>query len=239
MDGIEKIALKAVKKSSLPVAREAIRQLSQAKPKKVIGFWNNRDKGIRPELWLDLYTALKESESSELQKLGTEFVQSHPTGIHSLSLHGGNPVAGELVFNNQGACLQCHKVNGEGGLQGPELSLVGDRLNNEKLLESLLYPSAEITPGYGLSSIALTSGSTLAGRLAAEEGDEVLLITPDGKNHQLSRSEIQSISPPVSAMPPMGLTLPPEELRDLIAYLGSRTKAKKPGNKKSSEHGKK
>ena len=239
MDGIEKIALKAVKKSSLPVAREAIRQLSQAKPKKVIGFWNNRDKGIRPELWLDLYTALKKSESSELQKLGTEFVQSHPTGIHSLSLHGGNPVAGQLVFNNQGACLQCHKINGEGGLQGPELSLVGDRLSNEKLLESLLYPSAEITPGYGLSSIALNSGSTLAGRLAAEEGDEVLVITPDGKNHQLARSEIQSISPPVSAMPPMGLTLPPEELRDLIAYLGSRTKAKKPGTKKSSEHGKK
>ena len=239
MDGVEKVALKAVKKSSLPVAREAIHQLSQTKPKKVIGFWNNRDREIRPELWLDLYTAMKKSESSELQKLGAAFVQSHPTGIHSLSLHGGNPVAGELVFNNQGACLQCHKINGEGGLQGPELSLVGDRLSREKLLESLLYPSAEITPGYGLSSIALNSGSTLAGRLAAEEGDEVLVITPDGENHQFARSEIKSISPPVSAMPPMALSLPPEELRDLIAYLGSRTKAKKSGSKKSSEHGKK
>jgi hypothetical protein len=40
-------------------------------------------------------------------------------------------------------------------------------------------------------------------------------------------------------MPPMGFSLPPEELRDLIAYLGSRTKVRKSGIKKGTVHGKK
>ena len=97
-------------------------------------------------------------------------------------------------------CLQCHKISGEGGVQGPELSLVADRLSSEKLLESIVNPSAEITPGYGLSSVSLNTGNNLAGRIAAEENDEILLITPDGTNHSLNRSQIESISP-VSAMP--------------------------------------
>ena len=35
----------------------------------------------------------------------------------------------------------------EEGEQGPDLSLVGIRLKRQKLLESVIYPSAEITPG--------------------------------------------------------------------------------------------
>ena len=58
-----------------------------------------------------------------------------------------------LVFRNQGACLQCHKIDGQGGEQGPELGLVGDRMEPSKLLESLVNPNAEISPGYGLSTV--------------------------------------------------------------------------------------
>ena len=93
-------------------------------------------------------------------------LSSHPTGIHSLSLHGGNPVAGELVFNNQGACLQCHKINGEGGLQGPELAWLRS-LKPRKIVgvSSIQVPKLPLAMAYpALPSIP----EHLGGRLAAE-----------------------------------------------------------------------
>ena len=139
--------------------------------------------------------------------------------------------------------MQCHQIDKEGGVQGPSLSLVGDRLNADKLLESLVNPSAEITPGYGLSSISTLDGITLVGRVAerAEGSSTISVITPDGKETELENDNIAAISPPVSAMPPLGLTLDPLDLRDLIAYLRSRNKADllaegtRPS--KSSDHG--
>jgi hypothetical protein len=41
----------------------------------------------------------------------------------------------------------------------------------------------------------------------------------------IPRVKVATIAPPVSAMPPMGLSLPPSDLRDLIAYLATRTTA--------------
>ena len=131
-----------------------------------------------------------------------------------------------------------------GGVQGPPLSLVGDRLTPEKLLESLVNPSAEITPGYGLSSVSIKDGITLVGRIAekSEDNSSMVLIAPDGKETKLNQQDITSISPPVSAMPPLGLTLSPVDLRDLIAYLKSRNKKELLASrirKDDSGHGKK
>ena len=238
MDGIKKVGLSAVKNEALPVAREAIRQLSKTAYNEILDFWLNRIDSIRPELWLDLYSAMQTSDSPDLNNAAMLFSGSDLNAVHSLTLQGGNPKNGESVFRNQGACLQCHKISGEGGVQGPELSLVADRLSSEKLLESIVNPSAEITPGYGLSSVSLNTGNNLAGRIAAEENDEILLITPDGTNHSLNRSQIESISPPVSAMPPVGLALNPNDLRDLVAYLGSRNKKSLNELKRKAAHGK-
>ena len=195
---MEDLALKAVDQGTLPVAREAIRQLGETLPDKLIEFWENRELQLRSELWLDLYTVLTSIDHADAKQVAATYAAGDPGRIHALSLNGGNPSAGELVFRNQGACLQCHKIDGQGGIQGPELSMVGDRLNAEKLLESLVNPSAEITPGYGLSNVVLNSGSALVGRLASEAEDEVTVITPDGASHEVDRNEIAAISPPIS-----------------------------------------
>jgi putative heme-binding domain-containing protein len=140
--------------------------------------------------------------------------------------------------------MQCHQIDKEGGVQGPPLSLVGDRLSSGKLLESLVNPSAEITPGYGLSTVSTNDGITLVGRISEQSDDNrtLVLISPDGKETELKQEDISSVSPPVSAMPPLGLTLDPLDLRDLIAFLKSRNKedllASKSG-KEHSGHGKK
>ena len=99
---------------------------------------------------------------------------------------------------------------------------MGDRLQPSKLLESLVNPNAEISPGYGLSTVMLKNGDAQVGRILEDEDDSLVILSPDGKQ-ELNKVDVASISPPVSACP-LGMTLNPNDLRDLIAYLGARNK---------------
>ncbi|MBT3666926.1 MAG: c-type cytochrome [Opitutae bacterium] len=241
---MDKLYMKAIEKDSHLVARKIIEKMVEQNPDAMISLWEKRELELRPELWLDLYLSLSQNDHAESKKVAATYAAGDPGRVHALSMYGGDRLRGDKVFKNQGACMQCHQIDKEGGLQGPPLSLVGDRLKSDKLLESLVNPSAEISPGYGLSSITTQAGITLVGRIAekAEDNSSMLLISPDGKETELKQSEVLSVSPPVSAMPPLGLTLSPVDLRDLIAFLKSRNKddllVVKEKNKASSEHGK-
>ena len=219
------------------VARSIFEVLSTQKPKILIDIWKERELNLRNELWLDLYQALTYSPNEEARKVAATYAAGDPGRIHALSLQGGNPSSGELVFRNQGACLQCHKIDGQGGEQGPELSLVGDRMEPSKLLESLVNPNAEISPGYGLSTVIMSNGEAVVGRILADEDDGIVVLSPDGKKQEIERAEVSEVSTPVSAMPPLGMTLNPNDLRDLIAYLGSRNKETISRLKRETEHG--
>jgi quinoprotein glucose dehydrogenase len=232
------LSLKALKEDKLPVARAVLAGLIRQDPTQVIELWRNRELAVRPELWLDLYLALSRTVDPDSKQVAATYAAGDPGRIHALSLVGGDPLEGEKVFRNQGACLQCHKIASEGGVQGPELSLVGDRLDSSKLLESLVNPSAEITPGYGLSNVSLVSGTSLIGRIPEKKEGVITVISPDGKSTMVREDQVKSVSPPVSAMPPLGLTLPPADLRNLIEYLKTRNKETLAKAKKSEEHGK-
>lgn len=231
LDGIAEKAKVAIAKDDLAVARAALNGLSEQDVSVLESIWKGRESDLRRGLWLDAYLALSEKAHPE----AAAYAASGPNQVSQLSLEGGNPVAGELVFKNQGACLQCHKIGSEGGVQGPELTDVGKRLPREKILESVYIPGAEITPGYGMTSITLKSGDTLIGRLSEEKEQQVTVVGLDNVAKQIKRSEIKDIAPPVSAMPPIAATLPPRDFRDLVAYLASRKGGGKDGDK--SSHG--
>ncbi len=243
LPGIESVSLKAIQEDSSLVARKIMLALVTVSPESMIALWKKRELELRPELWLDLYLLLSKNDHAESQKVAATYAAGEPGRVHALSLYGGDREKGERVFRNQGACMQCHQIDKEGGVQGPPLSLVGDRLKPTKLLESIVNPSAEITPGYGLSSVSTKDGLTLVGRVVkqAKEKGSVVVISPDEKETELTEEQILSISPPVSAMPPLGLTLSPIDLRDLIAFLKSRNKkdllAIKKEKKSKSLHG--
>jgi len=238
LDGGFGLSMKALKEDDFVVARSILAGLVLKDAPRVIELWKNRELEVRTELWLDLYLILSQSDFPEAKQVAATYAAGDPGRVHALSLVGGNPIEGEKVFRNQGACLQCHKVGGDGGVQGPELSLVGDRLKPSKLLESLVSPSAEITPGYGLSSVTLAKGTSLVGRIAEKKDGVVTVISPDGKKTAVREDQVLSISPPVSAMPPLGLTLSPSDLRNLIEFLKSRNKESLADAKADAEHGK-
>lgn len=219
----------------LPVARAALAGLSAVDPGFVVALWKDRETKLRRGLWLDAWLALDRLGRPE----AADHAASNPNAIFLLGLEGGDPAAGEIVFKNQGACLQCHKVGGEGGdkggVQGPDLREVGKRLSREKILESVAVPGAEIAPGYGMTTVNPKQGDPVIGRLAEDTKDRVVLVGLDNSRREIPRAEIASIAPPVSAMPPMAAALPPRDFRDLVAFLASQKGGK--WTAKDASHG--
>ncbi|WP_437190879.1 c-type cytochrome [Planctomicrobium sp. SH527] len=120
------------------------------------------------------------------------------------------------------SCGKCHRLDGEGGSIGPDLSTAGTKFPMPDLLDSIIEPSKVISDQYASHQVVTTNGQVLQGR-AVEIGDELYVYTPDADAPPkvIKKSEIDEMQPsPISQMP-VGLvdSLNPEELKDLLAYL--------------------
>jgi quinoprotein glucose dehydrogenase len=134
------------------------------------------------------------------------------------ALEGGDAERGRLVFQGQGDCQRCHGSEGHGGGVGPELAGIGKRRDASYVLRSVLEPSAEIAEGFATISLTKRDGSVLSGTLVSEADGEIVLDAGGDEIH-VPLAEVKERIGPVSAMPPNGLALSPEDLRDLIAYV--------------------
>ena len=132
----------------------------------------------------------------------------------------GSPILGRTVFRT--TCASCHRLFGEGGQIGPDLTS-HDRGEARALLAHVVNPSATIREGYETTVVVTDDGRTLAGFVVGEDPGLVLLRTPDGRTASLPRERIEDLHrSPVSIMP-AGLLRPldDQQVRDLFAYLRS------------------
>lgn len=116
-------------------------------------------------------------------------------------------------------CGQCHKLFGEGGALGPDLTGSG-RHDLNYLFENIVDPSAVVASAYYLNTIEMKDGRVLSGIIAAPT-ERTLTLRAIGQETVLERSDIkQQKTQPLSLMPEGLLqALPPEQQRDLLAYL--------------------
>ncbi len=187
-------------------------------------------------LQFDVLEALqaRAAANPSLGKLADQYTAA-PQGVtHRELLEGGSAIAGrEIVQNNLGAnCLACHAITKDGSTVGPNLENIGTQRDRAYLLESLLNPSAEIAPGYGIATYSLRDKTDIAGTPIKETPEAITVRLPDGKERVIQRSEIVSQTPPVSVMPPMLGILKPREVRDVVAFLVKLI----PQAKKKDEH---
>ena len=138
-------------------------------------------------------------------------------------LSGADLENGKKMFKAT-LCFACHRVGGEGGSAGPDLSAVGGRFSLADMAEALLEPNKVVSDQYQFSTLTMKDGSSTWGRVV-EEKDAVITLASNAfdfsQTQPIKRGEIESIKPsPVSPMP-AGLinTLNAEELRDLLGYL--------------------
>src|SRR5262249_48623936 len=118
-------------------------------------------------------------------------------------------------------CATCHKVHGQGGDVGPDLSQVGGKLDRTHLIESILDPSAEIPAGYHATVIQTRAGRVLTGIVKAESATAVTLVDAEGKLLTVAPGDIESRVVSKVSLMPAGLAdrMTPAEFTDLIAYL--------------------
>lgn len=124
---------------------------------------------------------------------------------------------GRLLF--QGLCFSCHKLYGQGGQLGPDLTGSG-RADLGYLLENIIDPSAVVSAEYQISILKLEDGRTLSGVVAAQT-DRTLTLRTLVDESTLEKSSIQETQKLPNSIMPEGLidALTPEQTRDLIAYL--------------------
>ncbi len=160
--------------------------------------------------------------AAKLEKYRSAWKAGDALALYRDALLGGDSERGRAIFTQHAAqCIRCHAVDGEGGTVGPDLRGAPNRLSRDKILESLIMPSAEIAPGYGLATLTLTDGTSMVGGVLNQDANAVVLRMPDGTRQTLPMARVAHISPPVSPMPPMGEILNRYELRDAIAYVMS------------------
>ncbi|MGV3502751.1 MAG: PVC-type heme-binding CxxCH protein [Adhaeribacter sp.] len=134
------------------------------------------------------------------------------------SIAGASAVKGRAVF--QRTCGSCHKMYGQGGLLGPDLT-GSNRSDTEYLLFNVLNPSGEIQDDYKLVVVNTRDGRTYSGNVVAETARQLTLRVVGQDAVVINKSHIQSREvTPVSMMPP-GLfnSLTDAEVLDLAAYL--------------------
>ncbi|MCP9768010.1 heme-binding protein [Lacihabitans sp. LS3-19] len=182
------------------------------------------DDKLENELLLDLTETVNKTGSDVLiQKLKASKKSDNWLEEFKVALFGGNYWEGRNVFNNNSAaqCVRCHSIGapGSGAIVGPNLSKIGKTLTREIILESLVNPSARISPGYGQVNLVLKDGTEIMGTVASENEHEIVLTTSDAEPTKVALSRIERRENMPSGMPPMGEILSKRELRDLVEYL--------------------
>jgi putative heme-binding domain-containing protein len=159
-----------------------------------------------------------------LARLGAD-LEKQKSHLEELSAHlaGGDIGRGQQIFFGKAACAACHRVSGQGGLIGPNLTGIAEVRTGRDLLESVVYPSASIVQGYQPFNVQTRDGQSYSGLLVRQAPDAVWLRGADQLEVKVDAQQIVSMTESTVSLMPQGLdaTLGRDEFRDLFAYLQS------------------
>jgi quinoprotein glucose dehydrogenase len=173
----------------------------------------SRRSNLQLKVLLDLLQAVQEKQR-----------KSDPLVAFSSTLWGGDRAAGERVFrgHRKAQCIRCHKVRGDGGAAGPDLTQLSKKPNRRHILESIVTPNAKIAKGFGITTILTNKGRIISGTSKSETDKSIVLETSQGKTQEILITDIdERKNSGVSAMPQMTGILSNREIRDLIEFLAS------------------
>ncbi len=141
------------------------------------------------------------------------------------ALYGGDAAAGKKIFTErpEASCVRCHKVQGQGGNVGPDLTGIMTRHDREYVLESILFPNRSIAPGYENLVVEMKGGQTYAGIVKSQTDHELtLLSSEDNAIVKINKSAILRQVKGQSPMPPgLGAILSKRDLRNLVEFLAT------------------
>ncbi len=171
------------------------------------------------------------NESSMLRPLSTSRLYvpwmvpntqaTSPRFIMPSEIAGGDWEHGrQLYFSEQALCSKCHRMRGEGGQIGPDLSNLFHR-DYQSVMRDLLQPSFAINPDHLTYAVSLVDGRVLTGTLRSPDMGVFIIGDNTGKETTFSSGEVDEIiAQPTSTMPAnISEKLNESDLRDLLRFL--------------------
>ncbi|HMO85351.1 MAG TPA: c-type cytochrome [Lacipirellulaceae bacterium] len=115
----------------------------------------------------------------------------------------GDAQRGQQVFT-AAQCASCHRVGNHGETFGPDLTTVAQRFQRKEILESIVFPSHNISDQYA-SRIVVAGGKSYAGLIVERSAQGVVVLLPTGKKVTLGHEQIDDIQPSTISSMPTGL----------------------------------
>jgi putative membrane-bound dehydrogenase-like protein len=130
----------------------------------------------------------------------------------------GDRVKGHTVFTQR--CAICHRFRGEGNAFGPDLESVASG-GKEKILAHILEPDREVAPQFAAYVAELNDGTSIAGIVASETAETVVVKEPLGKEQVLPRARVVRLQTTGRSPMPEGLEsgLSVEEMAGLLEFI--------------------
>jgi quinoprotein glucose dehydrogenase len=181
-----------------------------------------------PAIELDLVEAARQKASPEVKRklalLESRFPREGSLAGYHGALEGGDAERGRKIYRDNAAvyCVRCHKVRGEGGEVGPELTGIGKRQPRTYLLESIVEPNKAIAQGFESVVIATDDGQVVTGVLKGEDEQKIKVMTAEAKLVEVPKSRVEERKRGDSAMPAdLHKKLSNAEVRDLVEFLAN------------------
>jgi putative heme-binding domain-containing protein len=139
---------------------------------------------------------------------------------HSAVHTRGDKNAGAAVFRAN--CSGCHAVAGSGGLLGPDLTSVGNRLSAPDLRTAIADPNASVPNVYWRINVITTGGKKIEGTRLNDDTFSVQIRDLNGRLMSVSKADVRSLElVRASQMPSFTGKLDETQLNNLVAYLAT------------------
>jgi putative membrane-bound dehydrogenase-like protein len=146
----------------------------------------------------------------------------------------GDRERGKQIFTK--SCAACHKLGDVGRGLGPDLTALSDK-SADYLLTNILDPNRAVEARYLAYTAVTTDGRSRVGFLLSETATSLTLVSTDGQEHTILRTDLDSLTGSGKSVMPEGLEkdVTIDQMADLLAFLRASVPAPKPkvmpGNK--------
>jgi len=133
----------------------------------------------------------------------------------------GDPARGQELY--EARCTRCHRVNGEGGRMGPDLSRIGAVRTRDALVTAIRDPGATIAGGYRTVTLVPRNGDPIRGVVKGEDAFSIQIMDTRQQLRGYRISDLTEVQrDPESIMPAFSeARMPTTDLDDIVRYLGT------------------
>jgi putative heme-binding domain-containing protein len=206
--------------ASPPVALEALRSLrGVAAVDKAVRERVTASTAVKTEQAEQIAMALSESGANPSRP-----IEEWKAALGDASKTGDAKAGRRTFFHSASAgCYKCHTVGGRGGPVGPDLTFIGRSASRQRLIDSILAPSAEIAPQFVSWSFETADGRVHQGLIVHENEGRTIIGDVDGKTTEIATAQLTQRIPQKISLMPQNIVdkLTVQEFRDLIAFLES------------------